>query len=69
MERLLTIGQFAQATSVPAHTIRSYEQVGVLPMLRRSATGDRQYTSTGETNMKIRTLALATTLAMLSRRR
>jgi len=44
MERLLTIGQLAQATSVPAKTIRYYEQVGVLPAPRRSATGYRQYT-------------------------
>jgi DNA-binding transcriptional MerR regulator len=44
MERLLTIGQLAHATSVPAKTIRYYEQVGVLPAPRRSATGYRQYT-------------------------
>ncbi len=44
MERLLTIGQLAQATSVAAKTIRYYEQVGVLPVPRRSASGYRQYT-------------------------
>jgi MerR family copper efflux transcriptional regulator len=44
MERLLTIGQLAQVTSVPAKTIRYYEQVGVLPAPRRSTTGYRQYT-------------------------
>jgi DNA-binding transcriptional MerR regulator len=44
MERLLTIGQLAQVTSVPAKTIRYYEQVGVLPVPRRSASGYRQYT-------------------------
>jgi DNA-binding transcriptional MerR regulator len=44
MERLLTIGQLAQATSVPAKTIRYYEQVGALPAPRRSASGYRQYT-------------------------
>lgn len=43
MERLLTIGQLAHVTSVPAKTIRYYEQVGVLPVPRRSATGYRQY--------------------------
>ena len=43
MERLLTIGELARATSVPAKTIRYYEQVGVLPVPRRSATGYRQY--------------------------
>jgi MerR family gold-responsive transcriptional activator of gol and ges genes len=44
MERLLTIGQLARAASVPAKTIRYYEQVGVLPAPRRNATGYRQYT-------------------------
>jgi DNA-binding transcriptional MerR regulator len=44
MERLLTIGQLARATGVPAKTIRYYEQVGVLPAPRRSASGYRQYT-------------------------
>lgn len=43
MEPLLTIGQLAEATGVPAKTIRYYEQVGVLPVSRRSATGYRQY--------------------------
>ncbi len=43
MEQLLTIGQLAQATGVSAKTIRYYEQVGVLPVSRRSATGYRQY--------------------------
>jgi hypothetical protein len=43
MERLLTIGQLAQATGVSAKTIRYYEQVGVLPMPSRSASGYRQY--------------------------
>jgi MerR family copper efflux transcriptional regulator len=44
MERLLTIGELARATSVPAKTIRYYEQVGVLPAPRRSTSGYRQYT-------------------------
>jgi MerR family transcriptional regulator, copper efflux regulator len=43
MERPLTVGQLARATGVPAKTIRYYEQVGVLPVPRRSATGYRQY--------------------------
>jgi DNA-binding transcriptional MerR regulator len=43
MEQRLTIGQLAQATGVSAKTIRYYEQVGVLPLSRRSATGYRQY--------------------------
>jgi DNA-binding transcriptional MerR regulator len=43
MAHALTIGQLAHATGVPAKTIRYYEQVGVLPVPRRSATGYRQY--------------------------
>lgn len=44
MNRPLTIGRLAQATSVPAKTIRYYEQVGVLPVPGRSESGYRQYT-------------------------
>lgn len=43
MERSLTVGQLARATGVPAKTIRYYEQVGVLPVPRRSSVGYRQY--------------------------
>ncbi len=43
MERPLTVGQLARATGVPAKTIRYYEQVGVLPMPKRSGTGYRHY--------------------------
>ena len=43
MERPLTVGQLAHATGVPAKTIRYYEQVGVLPMPRRSDAGYRHY--------------------------
>jgi DNA-binding transcriptional MerR regulator len=43
MERSLTVGQLARATGVPAKTIRYYEQVGVLPMPRRSGAGYRYY--------------------------
>ena len=43
MELPLSVGQLAKATSVPAKTIRYYEQVGVLPTALRSATGYRQY--------------------------
>ena len=43
MERPLTVGQLARATGVPATTIRYYEQVGVLPMPRRSEAGYRHY--------------------------
>ena len=44
MAEPLTIGKFAQATGVPAKTIRYYEQVGVLPAPARTAAGYRQYT-------------------------
>ncbi len=43
MDQWLTIGQLAQATGVPAKTIRYYEQVSVLPAPRRSDAGYRQY--------------------------
>ena len=43
MERPLTVGQLARATGVPAKTIRYYEQVGVLPLPRRSGAGYRHY--------------------------
>ena len=43
MERPLTVGQLARATGVSAKTIRYYEQVGVLPVPRRSDAGYRHY--------------------------
>ena len=43
MEPSLRVGQLAEVTSVPAKTIRYYEQVGVLPAPSRSAAGYRQY--------------------------
>jgi len=43
MERPLTVGQLARAAGVPAKTILYYEQVGVLPMPRRSGAGYRHY--------------------------
>ena len=43
MERPLTVGQLARATGVPAKTIRYYEQLGVLPIPRRSGAGYRHY--------------------------
>ena len=46
MERPLTVGQLARATGVPAKTIRYYEQVGVLPVPRRSEFGYRHYSRT-----------------------
>ncbi|WP_256868004.1 MerR family transcriptional regulator [Candidatus Entotheonella palauensis] len=43
MDRLMTIGQLARTTGVTPKTIRYYEQVGLLPIPRRSETGYRQY--------------------------
>jgi DNA-binding transcriptional MerR regulator len=43
MAQALTIGRLAAATGVPAKTIRYYEQIGVLPIPRRTAAGYRQY--------------------------
>jgi MerR family copper efflux transcriptional regulator len=43
MERPLTVSQLARATGMPAKTIRYYEQVGVLPVPKRSGAGYRQY--------------------------
>jgi len=43
MERPLTVGQLARTTGVSAKTIRYYEQVGVLPVPRRSDAGYRHY--------------------------
>jgi MerR family mercuric resistance operon transcriptional regulator len=47
MGRALTIGQAAKATGVAAKTIRYYEQIGVLPAPRRTASGYRQYDESG----------------------
>jgi DNA-binding transcriptional MerR regulator len=47
MTTTLTIGGLARATGVSRKTIRYYEQVGVLPVPRRSRTGYRQYTPRG----------------------
>jgi DNA-binding transcriptional MerR regulator len=43
MEPPLRVSQLAAATSVPAKTIRYWEQVGVLPAPSRSVAGYRQY--------------------------
>jgi len=43
MQPPLTVGQLAEVTSVPAKTIRYYEQVGVLPLPSRNPAGYRQY--------------------------
>lgn len=43
MQQQLTVGQLARAADVSTKTIRYYEQVGVLPVPRRSPSGYRQY--------------------------
>lgn len=43
MQQLLTVGQLARAAGVSTKTVRYYEQVGVLPVPRRSPSGYRQY--------------------------
>jgi DNA-binding transcriptional MerR regulator len=43
MEHTVSIGQIAKKTGVAAKTIRYYEQIGVLPVPRRTVSGYRQY--------------------------
>lgn len=47
MAPALTISQVAKATGLPTKTIRYYEQIGVLPAPRRTASGYRQYDQNG----------------------
>ena len=47
MAQGLTISQLAKASRVTAKTIRYYEQIGVLPIPRRTAAGYRQYDQAG----------------------
>ncbi|MBN3858521.1 MerR family transcriptional regulator [Paraburkholderia sp. Ac-20340] len=43
MSNLLTIGQVATATGVTAHTLRYYEQAGLLRAIGRTPAGHRLY--------------------------
>jgi MerR family copper efflux transcriptional regulator len=43
--RVLAIGQLARAAGVTTPTIRYYEEIGLLPPARRSASGQRSYDS------------------------
>ena len=47
MARTLTIGDAAKTSGVPAKTIRYYEEIGVLPTPRRTASGYRLYDQPG----------------------
>lgn len=40
---MLTIGQLARRTGLPARTIRFWSEIGALPVARRSASGYRLY--------------------------
>jgi DNA-binding transcriptional MerR regulator len=45
MSKSLTIGQVAAATGVSAHTLRYYEQAGLLRAIGRTVAGHRLYSS------------------------
>ena len=62
MAHALTIGQLAKATGVAAKTIRFYEQIGVLPTPKRTATGYRQYDQSGV--QRLRFIRRARSLAL-----
>jgi len=47
MAHTLTIGEAAKTSGVAAKTIRYYEEIGVLPTPRRSASGYRLYDQPG----------------------
>ena len=47
MTQHLTIGQVAKTTGVAAKTIRYYEQIWILPVPGRTASGYRQYDQPG----------------------
>jgi MerR family copper efflux transcriptional regulator len=45
MKGVMTIGQLAAAAQVKTSTIRYYEQLGLLPKARRTASGYREYSA------------------------
>lgn len=69
---MLTIGQLARHTGVPAKTVRFYHSVGLLPEAARDASGYRRYTAADAIALlKVRALAeagvpLATIPALLT---
>jgi DNA-binding transcriptional MerR regulator len=57
---VLTIGQLARHTGVPAKTVRFYHSIGVLPEPARDASGYRRYTAAAAIELvKVRALAEA----------
>src|SRR5437667_8562137 len=52
MAHSLTIGQVAKTTGLAAKTIRYYEEIGVLPVPRRTASGYRLYDSPGVEHLR-----------------
>ncbi|MEN0070387.1 MAG: MerR family transcriptional regulator [Propionicimonas sp.] len=57
---MLTIGQLARSTGVPARTVRFYHSIGLLPEPARDASGYRRYTATDAIALlKVRALAEA----------
>jgi DNA-binding transcriptional MerR regulator len=62
MAHTLTIGQVARSSGIAAKTIRYYEEIGVLPVPRRAASGYRLYDQSGVERLRFirraRTLGL-----------
>lgn len=57
---MLTIGQLARHTGVPAKTVRYYHSIGLLPEPSRDSSGYRRYTAADAINLvKVRALAEA----------
>lgn len=57
-EPMLTIGQLARHTGVPAKTVRFYHSIGLLPEPARDASGYRRYSATEAIALlKVRALA------------
>jgi MerR family copper efflux transcriptional regulator len=62
MGQTVTIGHVAKVTGVAAKTIRYYEEIGVLPVPTRTASGYRQYDEPGV--QRVRFIRRARTLGL-----